>query len=270
MVPLKKSMIDKMQGGSYSPKEIKALNLAPLKIADVEIHFQNSGLEQEIFDWVVDLISLCGNTLNYPQWFAAPLSVYVKERLRFVLKPKRDKKCMDEKGCDIEKEKVDLLGAYLRDGHIELYVNEIKKAVMEFDNRGSVEDLYENEHFQWLLVKVLLHEMMHAIMDVMPSKVLYDTTYGHWREESFANAGALRIIKKDDDFWKYARSFCKQQPPEYALGVEIEPLLSYDFVEAYRNEKCYGVCAFLQNAWLQCVTNNPINNAQLKSFYRIM
>lgn len=155
---------------------------------------------------------------------------------------------------------IDLLGAYFPNTsgdspYIELYLPEIDKAT-----QGN--DL----HFKWLFTKVLLHELAHAALDIhnnvryknAPEKVQYWTTFGKWREESMANAVALRIIKEyhNKDFYEYAKQFMLSQPPEYALGVLMEDFGYWDFRSVTRGKE-RGVNQDLQNEWLDYVKGTP-------------
>lgn len=155
---------------------------------------------------------------------------------------------------------IDLLGAYFPNTsgdspYIELYLPEIDKAT-----QGNY------LHFKWLFTKVLLHELAHAALDIhnnvrtknSPEKVQYWTTFGKWREESMANAVALRIIKEygDEDFYEYAKQFMLSQPPEYALGVLMEDFDYWDF-RSVTEGKEDGVNQDLQDEWLVYVKGTP-------------
>lgn len=154
---------------------------------------------------------------------------------------------------------IDLLGAYYsnRGGespYIELYLKPID------DSANN-----ENEYI-WLFTKVLIHELAHAALDIfnqedgtnITEKVFYHTEFGKWREESMANAVALRIIKEygDNDFYDYAKLFMTKQDPEYALGVLMEDIGFWDFMSVY-NPKKRGVDSTLQQEWLKYVKGKP-------------
>ncbi len=158
---------------------------------------------------------------------------------------------------------IDPLGAYFskRNGdspYIELYLKEIDGAVIS-----------DNE-FKWLFTKVLLHELAHAALDihnldycpVSNERVSYNTDFGRWREESMANAVALRIIKdyKDQDFYDFAKKFMLAQPPEYALGVKmLSSLFGFTIIDflSVVNGKIYGVDPAAQKKWLTYAKGRP-------------
>lgn len=158
---------------------------------------------------------------------------------------------------------IDLLGAYFSNQkgdspYIELYLKEIDNSVNS-----------DNE-FRWLFTKVLLHELAHAALDIFNlefchvyvEKVSYNSTFGRWREESMANAVALRIIKdyKDQAFYDFAKDFMLAQDPEYALGVKmLNSLFGFtiiDFLSVF-NGKMKGVSTELQEDWLQYAKGKP-------------
>ena len=152
---------------------------------------------------------------------------------------------------------VDLLGAYHsgRQGgvpYIELYLSAIESSTND--------DVF----FRWIFTKVLIHELAHAALDVFNlehthlERVSYNTLFGRWREESMANAMALRIIKDygDRDFYDYAKQFMLSQPPEYALGVLMEGFDNWDFCSVF-DSKIRGVDSNLQQEWLKYVNRAP-------------
>lgn len=157
--------------------------------------------------------------------------------------------------CD-ENSIIDLLGAYYSNRgcdspYIELYLKAIDNSVNK-----------DNE-FKWLFTKVLIHELAHAALDIfnqehngrIREKVVYSTPFGKWREESMANAVALRIIKEygDNDFYDYAKQFMTyHQNREYALGVLMEDFDYCDFRSVF-DSKRRGVDSTLQQEWLNYV-----------------
>lgn len=160
---------------------------------------------------------------------------------------------------DDEKDK-DLLGAYYsgkkgNSPYIKLYLTDIYDASKKKD-----------EHFKWLFTKVLIHELAHAALDIFNwerhnnahEKVSYQSDFGKWREESMANAIALRIIRDygNKSFYNYAKKFMRSQPDEYALGVLMEDFGYWDFKSVF-DSKIYGVKPALRNQWLKYVNNNP-------------
>lgn len=155
---------------------------------------------------------------------------------------------------------IDLLGAYYsnRKGnspYIELYLTDINNSAQGND-----------QHFKWLFTKVLIHELVHAALDIFnwehnnqpAERVCYSSEFGRWREESVANAVALRIIKDygDKDFYDYARQFMKSQPAEYALGVLIEDFMEWSFRSVF-DGKHHGINTELQKLWLDYAKSLP-------------
>lgn len=154
---------------------------------------------------------------------------------------------------------IDLLGAYYsnRRGdspYIELYLKAIDGSTNNDDNL-----------FKWLFTKVLIHELAHAAFDIFnlehtpqSEKVFYHTEFGKWREESMANAVALRIIKDygNKDFYDYAKQFMQSQPAEYALGVLMEDFDCLDFRRVFVTKE-RGVDYNLQQEWLNYVKGTP-------------
>ncbi len=155
---------------------------------------------------------------------------------------------------------IDPLGAYYsnRKGdspYIELYLTNIECCTQNDD-----------QHFKWLFTIVSLHELAHAALDIhnheqnyqTTDKVLYSSEFGRWREESMANAVAIRIIKDygDKDFYDYAIHFMESQPAEYALGVSMEDFGYWDFRSIFDSKK-HGVDSVLQQEWLKYVKGNP-------------
>ena len=155
---------------------------------------------------------------------------------------------------------IDLLGAYYsnRKGdspYIELFLSAIDNSINNDEN-----------HFKWLFTKVLIHELAHAALDIFNweennsviEKIHYFSEFGRWREESMANAVALRIIRDygDKDFYDYATQFMQSQPAEYALGVLMEDFGWWDFISVFDSKK-QGVDSNLQQKWLNYVKGTP-------------
>lgn len=159
-----------------------------------------------------------------------------------------------------EEDIVDLLGAYYPNRkndnpYIEMYVDNIYSSA-----NGN------EEHFKWLFTKVLIHELAHAALDIFNNehcsqtteKVLHCTPFGKWREESMANAVALKIIKKfgKKRFYNYAKNYMLSQSAEYALGVLMEDFGPSE-IKSVMDGKKNGVCQELQKEWLNYVQGKP-------------
>lgn len=128
-------------------------------------------------------------------------------------------------------------------------------------------------HFKWLFTKVLLHELAHAAMDIHNIEEFegieekkFIRGFREWREESMANAVALRIIKDYENdvryccqkgFYDYAKDFILNNEPDmYKLGVPLEDFDYWDF-KSVISGKINGVHSDLQKEWLTYVNGNP-------------
>ena len=177
---------------------------------------------------------------------------------------------LKDKGMSVEEDRelegencIDLLGAYFQNirqnnesnPYIELYVDRI------YDYANM-----DNEKFKWLFAITLIHELAHAVLDNYNlsiihrhvTKLRYNSEFRKWREESMANAIALRIIKDFGDirFFDYAIKFMWSQPAEYALGVLMEDFNWRD-MRSVMDNKYKGVDQTLQDQWLDYVKGNP-------------
>ena len=177
---------------------------------------------------------------------------------------------LKDKGMSVEEDRelegencIDLLGAYFQNirqnnesnPYIELYVDRI------YDYANM-----DNEKFKWLFAITLIHELAHAVLDNYNLSILnrhvtklrYNSEFVKWREESMANAIALRIIRDfwDIRFYDYARNFMLSQPREYALGVLMEDFDYWD-IRSVMDNKYEGVDQTLQDQWLYYVKGDP-------------
>ena len=191
---------------------------------------------------------------------------------------------------------IDLLGAYfpIRTGdgpYIELYLEDIYSEAIDYVENNNPNE-YEpfrtqqiEECFKLLSTIVLLHELAHAALDIFnledppkSEKVSYSTPFGFWREESMANAVALRIIREKGEtllnedgnvymhndaeitnnrrIYDYAMEFMNSQPAAYALGVKLEKFGYWDFRSVFY-AKIIGVHKDLQNEWLNYAKGTP-------------
>ena len=176
---------------------------------------------------------------------------------------------------------VDPLGAYISRGayktpYIELYLTKIYRAAKKFYEIYTRNEWFDRnptveEGFKMLLTKVLFHELAHAALDIFnlevpPSsdKLSSCSEFRKWREESMANAVALRIIKdkrirgnSNDKIYNYVKTFMQEmQPDEYALGVLMEDFDADDFNSVFE-AKIKGVDPMLQQEWLDYAQGTP-------------
>ena len=179
------------------------------------------------------------------------IPIYLKEKGEIA------KECYRGEGDIVEP-----LGAYFKNIRknesspcIELYVDKIYESANE-----------DAQTFKWLFTKTLIHELAHAVLDNYNSeidyrhvdKISYYTPFGKWREESMANAIALKVIKEfgDKDFYEYAKNYMSTQPAEYALGVLMEDF-DYGDLRSVMDNKYEGVSQDLQDEWMKYVQGNP-------------
>jgi hypothetical protein len=176
-----------------------------------------------------------------------------------------------------EKRIVDPLGAYISYGgnatpYIELYLTDIYETILKDIDRDyptlhtTLKRPKEPVYFKNLVTIVLLHELAHAALDIfnlvaddtLTEKVSYDTDFGKWREESMANAVALKIINQygNQTLQNYAKEVMELQPAEYTLGVKMVDFESSDFDSVF-NAKIYGVADELQQKWLDYAQGTP-------------
>ena len=210
---------------------------------DIELYCRHPEKPEEKED--IRKISLCGYENIATLVHTIPIKLKDKGAL-----PK-DNRELDGENC------IDFLGVYFQNsGYIELYVDRIYELANKDDKK-----------FKWLFAKVLIHELAHAVLDILNleittpyvNKISYNTDFGRWREESMANAIALRIIKDfgDKDFYNYAKLFMmRQQPKEYALGVLMEDFDYWDMRSVIMN-KYEGVSQDLQDEWMKYVQGRP-------------
>lgn len=193
---------------------------------------------------------------------------------------------------------IDLLGAYfpIRTGdgpYIELYLENIYETILKDIDRdyptlhATLKRSKEPEYFKNLVTIVLLHELAHAALDIFnledtpkSEKVSYSTPFGFWREESMANAVALRIIRDKAELvqdrengeiyinpngneltnntiiYDYAKKFMELQPAAYKLGVKMEEFECKDFRSVFY-AKTNGVNMDLQKEWLEYAKGDP-------------
>jgi hypothetical protein len=192
---------------------------------------------------------------------------------------------------------IDPLGAYFPNRHgddpyIELYLTDIYGAAEDFYEMYKDKTLLDTkpsvkEGFKFLSTIVLLHELAHAALDIFnledtpkSEMVSYKTEFGKWREESMANAVALRIIREkallvqdrengetyinpngveltnNITIYNYAKRFMELQPAEYALGVLMEEFDDDDFRSVFY-AKTNGVNMDLQKEWLEYAKGDP-------------
>lgn len=115
-----------------------------------------------------------------------------------------------------------------------------------------------NKLKQTLITFVILHELSHALMDPYllgcrdmnnAKKYLrfqrYNSQFYEMKEESLANAMALKLIKEHvgENEWNFLVNYVKNQPFQYALGYDYYETFNESMSEIYIN-------------WLESKINN--------------
>lgn len=100
--------------------------------------------------------------------------------------------------------------------------NNQRKIILFEDAIMSVANGEEN-YLEDLIWKVIIHEYAHAIMDTLQCDKLrqQDPKLYKYREESLANAFALKVLEKNGGVSDKIESFVKSQSEEYRHGLEI-------------------------------------------------
>ena len=148
----------------------------------------------------------------------------------------------ESKRLEIKQEKgefpaIELLGFYTRESRSLFEESPIIVICLERIRKYANDE----KKFLYLTTLVILHELVHAYMDVEnKNKLIKRDLFFQWMEESLANAFALRIIEEyyevysremrwqmecefilDKEIEDFAKNFVKHQPPCYALGYEV-------------------------------------------------
>ena len=103
--------------------------------------------------------------------------------------------------------------------------------------------VYDNEYLENLIWKVIIHEYAHAMMDTLQDDEIksQDPKLYKYREESLANAFALKVLKSSRFGFRKIEDFVKSQPEEYRHGLDLyerEDLLK--MMEFWREIKIEG------------------------------
>ncbi len=153
-----------------------------------------------------------------------------------------------------------LLGKYVvKEQKIVLFLKSIKDESSR--NNFSLENL---------TTIVLIHELMHAIMDTGKMYGCYsdNSMYAFWKEESYANALTLNAIRKSGNKTLIAEAerFMESQPDPYRYGIylaNLYPNISYMWWKDEKNSA--GISIDEQISWL----DNAILQSKLISYNRI-
>lgn len=108
----------------------------------------------------------------------------------------------------------------------------------------------EENYLENLIWKVIIHEYAHAMMDTLQDDKIksQDSKLYKYREESLANAFALKVLKSSGFGFRKIEDFVKSQPEEYQHGLDLyksKDLLK--MMEFWREMKIEGNKRFLEN-----------------------
>lgn len=135
------------------------------------------------------------------------------------------------------------LGLYRRN-------NDGTREIILFEDAIQAEAKGDNDYLKNLIWKVIIHEYAHAMMDTLQDNKIksQDPKLYKYREESLANAFALKVLKSSRSGICKIENFVKSQPEEYRHGLDLyerEDLL--EMMEFWREMKIEGNKRFLEN-----------------------
>ena len=135
------------------------------------------------------------------------------------------------------------LGLYRRN-------NDGTREIILFEDAIKVVAKGDNDYLKNLIWKVIIHEYAHAMMDTLQDNKIksQDPKLYKYREESLANAFALKVLKSSRFGFRKIEDFVKSQPEEYQHGLDLyerEDLL--EMMEFWREMKIEGNKRFLEN-----------------------
>lgn len=115
------------------------------------------------------------------------------------------------------------LGLYRRN-------NDGTREIILFEDAIKAEAKGDNDYLKNLIWKVIIHEYAHAMMDTLQDDKLksQDLKLYKYREESLANAFALKVLKSSGSGFSKIEDFVKSQPEEYRHGLDLYKSLDLD------------------------------------------
>lgn len=130
------------------------------------------------------------------------------------------------------------LGLYRRN-------NDGTREIILFEDAIQAEAKGDNDYLKNLIWKVIIHEYAHAIMDAIfhnDDKLReQDSKLYKYREESLANAFALKVLKSSGSGFSKIEDFVKSQPEEYRHGLDLyERKDLLEMMEFWREMKIEG------------------------------
>lgn len=117
------------------------------------------------------------------------------------------------------------------------------REIILFEDAIKAEAKGDNDYLKNLIWKVIIHEYAHAMMDTLQDDKIktQDPKLYKYREESLANAFALKVLKSSRFGFRKIEDFVKSQPEEYRHGLDLyesEDLLK--MMEFWREMKIEG------------------------------
>ena len=117
------------------------------------------------------------------------------------------------------------------------------REIILFEDAIKAEAKGDNDYLENLIWKVIIHEYAHAMMDTLQDDKIktQDPKLYKYREESLANAFALKVLKSSRSGFSKIEDFVKSQPEEYQHGLVLyksEDLLK--MMEFWREMKIEG------------------------------
>ena len=124
------------------------------------------------------------------------------------------------------------------------------REIILFEVAIKAEAKGDNDYLENLIWKVIIHEYAHAMMDTLQDDKIksQDPKLYKYREESLANAFALKVLKSSRSGFSKIEDFVKSQPEEYQHGLVLyksKDLLK--MMEFWREMKIEGNKRFLEN-----------------------
>ncbi len=128
------------------------------------------------------------------------------------------------------------LGLYRRN-------NDGTREIILFEDAIKVVAKGDNDYLKNLIWKVIIHEYAHAMMDTLQDDKIktQDPKLYKYREESLANAFALKVLKSSRSGFSKIEDFVKSQPEEYRHGLDLyERKDLLEMMEFWREMKIEG------------------------------
>lgn len=97
------------------------------------------------------------------------------------------------------------------------------REIILFEDTIKAEAKGDNDYLENLIWKVIIHEYAHAMMDTLQDDKIktQDPKLYKYREESLANAFALKVLKSSKSGFSKIEDFVNSQPEEYRHGLDL-------------------------------------------------